>query len=355
MLPSLFSVFLDYKCNFWCGHCSVGSSPRTVMPMPRELLVKFMEGMREIPTAKVVVFTGGEVTLRKELLLEGIAMAKEGGYLTRIVTNGGWATSPEAARRMVQDLKHVGLDELNTSYDDFHAPFTPIDNIVNLVRAGLDANMRIGMGVIVDKNATWNSQTVREALSKGLQMPMAELDQLIAVLEDYPTPAGSGESLDVQGLDAGPKLDMGCPEVIKTVSLHPNGTVKACCGHVMFYSHDLTLGNIKDDTLLNIVSRAQHNIVYWWIHMLGPKRILEKLGVQGNYTSICHACQILMTKHREEMLEYIKTHRSEVILDDIAFSDMLKGLSRIAVAKKDEILERAEKVRGRVPLPVHQN
>lgn len=355
MLPTLFSVFLDYKCNFWCSHCSVGSSPRTVMPMPRELLVKFMEGIREVPTAKVVVFTGGEVTLRKDLLLEGIALAKAGGLITRIVTNGGWATTPEAASRMVQDLKHAGLDELNTSYDDFHAPFTPIGNIANLVRAGLDAHMRLGMGVIVDKNATWDSVAVREALCKDLGMSLSDLDQAITIVEDYPTPSGSGEGLDVEGLDAGEKLNMGCPEVIKTVSLHPNGTVKACCGHVMFYSHDLTLGNIKEERLLDIVSRAQHNIVYWWIHMLGPKRILEKLGVQGNYSSICHACQVLTTQHREEMLEYIKTHRSEVVLNDIAFSDMLKGLSRIAVIRKDEILERTEKMRTRMPLPIHQN
>jgi hypothetical protein len=89
--------------------------------------------------------------------------------------------------------------------------------------------------------------------------------------------------------------------------------------------------------------------------MLGPKRILEKLGVQGNYASICHACQVLLTQHREEMLEYIKTHRSEVLLDDIAFSDKLKSLSQVVVAQKDGMLERARKMRGRGPLPVLQS
>jgi MoaA/NifB/PqqE/SkfB family radical SAM enzyme len=326
--------------------------------MPRELLIKFMTEIREIPTARVVVFTGGEATLRKELLLEGITMAKEGGYITRVVTNGGWATTPEAARRMVQDLKKAGLDELNSSYDDFHSPFTPISNIVNLVRAGLEAEMRIGLGVIVTKDGTWNAEAVRKAVSEGLGMPIEDVEKRVAILEDYPTPSGSGENLDVEGLDAGAKLDIGCPEVIKTVSLHPNGTVKACCGHVMFYSHDLTLGNVKEERLLDIVSRAQHNLLYWWIHMLGPKRILEKLGVQGNYTSICHACQVLTTQHRKEMLEYISTHREEVMVDDVIFGDMLKGFSLLAIQKKEKILKRTalfnetkdEILKRRVPL-----
>ncbi|WP_069802415.1 radical SAM/SPASM domain-containing protein [Thermogemmatispora onikobensis] len=338
MLPSLFSIFLDYKCNFWCGHCSVGSSPRTVMPMPRELLLKIMTELREVPTAKVVVFTGGEATLRKQLLLEGISLAKAGGYVTRVVSNGGWATTPERARAMVRDLKSAGLDELNTSYDDFHAPFASIECIVNLVRAGLEEGLRIGLGVIVDKNATWDAAAVRRALSEGLGMEIAEIEKRVTILEDYPTPTGSGEQLDVNGLDAGDKLNMGCPEVLKTVSLHPNGMVKACCGHAMFYAQDLTLGNLNEERLIDILTRSQQNLVYWWLHMLGPKRILDKLGVEGTYTSICHACQALLADHRQAMLEYLKAHRDEVLLQDVVLGDSLKRVSTIVLKRKEEIL-----------------
>ncbi len=344
MLPSLFSIFLDYKCNFWCNHCSVGSSPRTVMPMPRELLIKILTEMREVPSAKVVVFTGGEATLRKDLLLEGIALAKQGGYLTRVVSNGWWAQTPERARAMVRELQNAGLDELNTSYDDFHAPFASIECVINLVQAAMEAGLRVGLGVIVDKDATWNAITVRSALCERLGMDIEELERRVAILDDYPTPAGTGEGLDVEGLDAGDKLNVGCNEAMKTISLHPNGMVKACCGHAMFYAHDLTIGNLYEEHLSDILKRSQQNLIYWWVHMLGPKRILDKLGVEGTYTSICHACQVLFTEHRQEMLEYLKEHRDEVLQNDILLGDNIKRISQVFVRRKDEILSKMRMV-----------
>lgn len=339
MLSSLFTIFLDYRCNFACQHCSVGSSPKTVYPMPRELLLQALVELREVPSAKVVVFTGGEPTLRKELLLEGLRWAKEGGFLTRVVTNAWWARTPERAASFVDELKAAGLDELNTSYDDFHAPFVGLDPIANAVRAALDADLRVGMGVIVDENAVFNAKRVREELARRLDVTEAQLKSpKLAVLEDYPTPSGSGEGLDVSNLDAGDKLDMGCPEMMKTISIHPNGTVKACCGHVMFYEPDLTLGSLEDDPLPVIVERGLHNLLYWWIHMLGPKRILEKLGVEGTYTSICHACGVLLGEHREKLLDYLKHHRDEVLTDDVLLSDTGKRATTLFLGRRDEIM-----------------
>ena len=64
MIPSLFSVFLDYQCNFECAHCSVGSSPRSKFPMETGILEKFFDELPKIKSGRVVVFTGGEVTLK---------------------------------------------------------------------------------------------------------------------------------------------------------------------------------------------------------------------------------------------------------------------------------------------------
>jgi len=340
MRPSLFSVFLDYWCNFECKHCSVGSSPTTIMPMPREILEKAFAGLAQVPSAKVVVFTGGEPTLRMEMLEEGIRMARERGLLARIVTNGWWASSPEKAHGVVARLRAAGLDEINTSYDDYHAPFMKFSRIVNLVRAALAHDLRIGMGVILANDAVFDAAEIRARLAKGLEMPEDELKGRVHILEDRPTPTGNGKDLDVSAMAENDHALIGCPQILSTVSLHPNGGVKACCGHAMFYAPDLTLGNLHDEPLPDILARSGHNLLYWWIHMAGPKKILREIGVEGNHPHICHACNDLLTTHRAKVLDHLEKNRNAIALNQVLLGGAVKQVARIAVAKKDEILDR---------------
>jgi MoaA/NifB/PqqE/SkfB family radical SAM enzyme len=340
MRPSLFSVFLDYWCNFECKHCSVGSSPKTIMPMPREILEKAFAGLAQVPTARIVVFTGGEPTLRMEMLEEGIRMAKGRGLLARIVTNGWWASSPEKATEVVSRLRAAGLDEINTSYDDFHAPFMKFSRIVNLVRAALAVDLQIGMGVILDNDAKFDAAEVRRRLAEGLEVPADALAGRVHILEDRPTPTGNGKDLDVSRMAENDQALVGCPQIMSTVSLHPNGGVKACCGHAMFYAPDLTLGNLNDEGLPEILDRTGKNLLYWWIHMAGPKQILRELGVEGNHPHMCHACNDLLTTHRAKLVEHLEKNKDSIALNQVLLGGAVKQVARIAVAKKEEILAR---------------
>ena len=340
MIPSLFSVFLDYQCNFECAHCSVGSSPRSKFPMETGILEKFFDELPKIKSGRVVVFTGGEVTLKMPVLLKAITQAKSQGLLTRVVSNGWWADRPERAKAFVLKLKKAGLDEINTSYDDFHMPWAKFTNIINLVRAAREENLPVGIGVIAEPTAEHNGDTVRQKLCDGLGWTREELARNVVIVEDMPTPTGTGEGLDVEGRDAGLKLDVGCPDVVKSISIHPNGTVKACCGHAMFYSKDLTLGSLKEEGLPEIIERAQHNILYWWIHQTGPKRILQQLGVEGTYSSICHACHVLLTEHRERLLDYLAEHKEQIMAEKVFMSDNIRTMTKLVLQKKQEIVER---------------
>src|SRR4030095_3216597 len=108
----------------------------------------------------------------------------------------------------------------------------------------------------------------------------------------------------------------------------------------MFYAPDLTVGNLLEESLADVLQRGQTNLVYWWIHMLGPKKILERLGVKGSYSHICHACHVLLSEHREEMLEYIAANKDDILLNDVLLSDNVKRAAQLAVDRKDEILSR---------------
>ena len=71
-----------------------------------------------------------------------IAYAHEKGFVTRIVTNAWWASSLEKAQMWCKKFVDCGLDEINISYDDFHAEY--------LNSFGGEANIRYACEAIKD-------------------------------------------------------------------------------------------------------------------------------------------------------------------------------------------------------------
>lgn len=326
MTPSLVSVFLDYQCNFSCTHCSVGSSPKTRFPMPTSLLDIFFDQLSTLSSIKVVTFTGGEATLHLDMLKSSISRAKQHGKVTRVVSNGWWAKSDEAALAFLHDLQKAGLDEINTSFDDYRLPFIKFSKIVHLVSAAIKLGIRVGVGAIKSSNSSeWCAERIRNELAKYLSLPLSELSKHVSVVSDYPTPSGSGEDLDVAGLDGGLKTTIGCGDLMSTISLHPNGSIKACCGHIQFYAKDLEIGNLYHESLSDIVNRARRNTLLWLIHTLGPKKILEDLGyVTDRYTSKCHACKALLLNHRQEFISWVQSNPDKLFTEKVLLGPHLK-------------------------------
>lgn len=335
MLPSLLSIFLDYKCNFSCDHCSVGSSPKVSMPMPLDVLIKGIDEFSKLEHARVAGFTGGEVTLSKDKLILGIQHAKSKGLITRLVINGWWAKNKQKAKAFIEELKHAGLDEINTSYDQYHSPFMGLEPILNLVEEGLAQELTVALAVVGHEDAEFNADRIKKEIGKRLKCDVNELPNRLFVIEDRPAPVGSGENLDVSNMKKTGAQDFGCTEILKTLSLHPNGELKGCCGHTVFYSEDLILGNIKEESVPEITSRAGENIAYWLIHTIGAKNILEMLGVQGEYSHVCHACHVLLNEHRTKFIEYLQQNKQLLFRDSVLMGGSIKKIAQGYLSKSE--------------------
>lgn len=344
MKVTTLSMFLDYKCNFACDHCSVGSSPQTQYELEDRYVQQALEQADSLDSLQLVVFTGGEVTLLEDKLLDAISRASDRGYRTRIVTNAWWAEDMESAREMVGKLVDAGLDEINTSYDDFHTDFMSPDNIANMVKASLESELEqtsVAM-IIGDENPTYDADAMLDILQDRLgEHPDAYSDEL-TILEDTVSPMGRGAQLDVSNLTPRNALDSGCTDTISTISVHPDGSIKACCGHAQWYVPDLTLGNLDDSSLPEIVERGQQNVLYWLIHNVGPKKLLERIGVEGEYSGICHACHDLLGNHREELFGYIRANKEEIIREDLFLSDNVERDAQEVAEHQELIIDRLE-------------
>ena len=86
----------------------------------------------------------------------------------------------------------------------------------------------------------------------------------------------------------------------------PDGRVIACIGPIIDLKnqHPLILGNLRENTLAEILDTAETNVILHAIRLWGPKRIIQRLQEAGfgdklpkTYikNSVCHACYELMS------------------------------------------------------------
>jgi len=297
LIPHTISFLYSYKCNFKCAHCSVNGGPWHTHLLDINYITKALEDAYEIPSIQVIVFTGGEPTLHLEHLKNSLRCAHELGFTARIVTNAWWANNYECAKSFLSELYSYGLEELNISYDDFHLPWLSKyggeRNIINAARAGVDLGLRVLIAITKVKNSKISSQYLRRMLKNEGLFTSVEF------LEDFIAPIGRGKNLEtVRNF-----TDTGCTDAGTVLTVHPNGKLVLCCGHVISTPaiEMLTIGDLKTENLGDLVTRMQRNTLYWWIFLRGPCNILRKLSNQEIYHK-CEACYLLGTKYRERLL-----------------------------------------------------
>lgn len=187
MIPQSLVFMFTYHCNFNCDHCSVDAGPNLREVTSISVIKSAIDQAYSISTVRMVVFTGGEPTLFLNNLKEGIAYAQTKGFLTRLVTNGWWANTPEKAMGFLRDLVSCGLRELNISYDDFHAPylenFGGEQNVLNAVQAAQELGLAVLIGSVFHPKARVRTGYLRQLFSDlGITK--------VQFLEDFVFPLG---------------------------------------------------------------------------------------------------------------------------------------------------------------------
>src|SRR5690348_8930809 len=128
--PSQLTILPTSQCTARCAHCSMNSGPeRRGERLTFDQMRKAIDELHSNSPLLVVIFAGGEPLLLGEHLLNAVAHADSLGILTRVVTNAYWATSKDVARRVLNQLREAGLQELNISCDDYHLPYIPFERV----------------------------------------------------------------------------------------------------------------------------------------------------------------------------------------------------------------------------------
>ena len=111
--PYRMDLALTYRCNNACAHC-YNARPRNYPELDTQTWKKIIDRVWELRVPHVV-FTGGEPTLREDLV-ELVAYAQEKGLVTGLNTNG----RKLADSSFLQELIEAGLDHVQITVESYN-------------------------------------------------------------------------------------------------------------------------------------------------------------------------------------------------------------------------------------------
>jgi hypothetical protein len=318
VVPHELTILTTSECDAHCAHCLMRSGPKRHDTLTLENIIETVEGAHAAGPLQTVVFAGGEPTLLADTLLDAIAHVSGLGILTRVVTNAGWAATPEQARAMVTELREAGLDEINYSADDFHLPWIPLDNVVN----AWHASKGIGFVSVVIALSSGPASKINPAVmmaALGEEVPLVFDDS--GKMQEFPPPAPDGtcyliSNTQVYRIGRGRRLrqsyavftddekalDRPCPWAVNTAALSAKNHLVACCGIEAEGNEVLDFGRRAEAGVTDLVAKANDDPLVLAIATLGPSYLMKRaqqldpsLKFRPRYSAICEICEDVTT------------------------------------------------------------
>ena len=155
------------RCNLKCVHCYSQSKD---IEYPGELNTKeakaMLDGLAEYG-APVILFSGGEPLMRKDLM-ELITYAKDKGLRAVISTNGTLITEEKAEELKQFGLSYVGisLDGLRETNDKFRGIEGAFDDALQGIRNCLKLGIKVGLRFTINKRNAQDIPGIFELIEK---------------------------------------------------------------------------------------------------------------------------------------------------------------------------------------------
>jgi hypothetical protein len=314
VVPRELTILTTSECDAHCAHCLMRSGPKRHDTLTFANIIETVEAAHAAKPLQTVVFAGGEPTLLKDTLLDAIAHVSSLGILTRVVTNAGWATTPEQAREVVNGLREAGLDEINYSADDFHLPWIPLDNVVNAWRASKGVGfVSVVIALSCGPASKINPSVMMAALREEVPLVYDDNGQM----KEFPPPASDGTCYLISNThiyrigrgrrlrqsyarfsDDDRALDRPCPWAVDSAALSAQNHLVACCGIEAEGNEVLDFGRRAEAGVTDLVARANDDPLVLAISALGPSYLMKRaqqldpsLSFRPRYSAICEICE----------------------------------------------------------------
>jgi len=314
--PRALSLITTHRCTAACEHCCFSCSPAADKAIPIPRLHSLIDEAAEIPSIRLIVFTGGECFLLGRHLDDLLRRCRRHGLHTRCVTNGYWAVSAAAAAARAGELEAAGLEDINFSTGTFHARYVPLERIL----WGVKACAARGLRTVINLELFEGSGFPEERLTGDPEILELRREGRLVLNRGCWAPNGGeiwgcapkGHS-SAAGLEH-PERTLrfrsesnrtACDSSLVVLAVNPDQELITCCGLALEHIPALHAGSLKDRTLGEAIRAVQPDLLKLWIHVEGPERILEFLKERDpdlelplDSAHICHTCQYLHASPR---------------------------------------------------------
>ncbi|MCI0534724.1 MAG: radical SAM protein [Verrucomicrobiales bacterium] len=342
-LPHTLTLLPTYGCTAACHHCCFQSNPTIKHRIPQDRLLRYIDEAAQLGTIRLVCFSGGEAFLLGDDLVECVERCAAHGFITRIVTNGYWATSGKAARRRLEPLIAAGLNEINFSTGDDHVQFVQLEHVL----IGMDTAIFYGLTVALMIEET----AVRRISRADVERQAAQFPTLRRALENNEiqtiespwmefAPDGSKVEQAARRLVHRGNLQLRrpCTSIYSTVVVTPSENLGLCCGLPREQIPDLNAGNLRTHRMADLIESTRYDFLKMWLLVDAPEKILAwaaskdpDIQWENKYAHICDACRAIYSDPRVMgvITKYYEEKYDEVLFRYALFMEGRKAENQI--------------------------
>jgi len=271
-------IIYTYKCNLKCEHCCFECSPENQEKLNYNRVIELIKEAGNLSYINNITFTGGEVFLYFDDLVEFASLCKKYNLNLTCVTNGYIGLDYENAYKKMQLLKRNGLHNLVISYDEFHNKFLDIKAIKNLIRI---CNL-LGIDIEI-KSVILNNKYKRIDFKEDiLGVPIRKI-KCIRV--------GRAAQINSELFKREEQIyNYRCSSIVHEIAVYPNGNVFPCCSPGCMNNNKFLLGNINNNTLEECLKNIEKNNTIRDIYKYGMENIVNK---EKDIIDLCEICKYL--------------------------------------------------------------
>ena len=226
-----------------------------------------------------------------------IQLAKEFGLITRIVTNGFWASSYKKAKAILEDLKGSNLNEINFSTGDDHSKWIPLRNVRNAAVAAA----RLGFIPIINIETHDNSSPkILQFFGKDIAFMKLVKEKKISLERGAWMRFDKNSTISHKKCIPSIRFEP-CSSLSSMIPINPYGEVLACCGLPCEHIPYLRLGHFDTEPIKIKYLSAFNDLIKIWLFTDGPAKILkfihDKQGISFSHPAghICDYCRTLFS------------------------------------------------------------
>ena len=199
-----------------------------------------------------------------------------------VSSNAYWACDISSTRKMLEKLHDMSFQQIEISYDEYHAKFIPFQNIVNVIEEAKQIGIDIKIVMSISNNYSYIPFYIK--LCKLLPKRNIILQRVAWF--------GNARKNEIDSfISADSFVGKKCRQLFNPC-INYRGDIFACCGPGVISESEslLYVSNLEEEDLTTALKKMMSNETLLKINENGPMILCTESSKQKKYSSLCELC-----------------------------------------------------------------